>query len=267
MTNARHHERILELQCDRALEGLSADDSAEMLALLQDARVRNHDAFDLCAAALDLALSPACEEMPASVRARCAAALDAACALEASAAPPVLASIGPARPTAAPRASNVRWLGFAAAAIALASACVWATILWQRSTDPRTRSPREVAMELQRQGVAPIALDHTEDPLATQASAEILWDPTSQQGCLLVHGLERNDPTKTQYQLWIFDKTRDERFPVDGGVFDVADNGEAVVPIRPPVPVRDASLFAVTVEPPGGSVVSDRRIVLVGKRG
>jgi hypothetical protein len=266
MTHARHQDRMLELQCDRALEGLSADDSAEMLALLQDARARNHDAFDLCAAALDLALTPEREEMPASLRARCAAALDAACALESGTAAPVLATIRPSPSSPAP-SGNLRWLGALAASVALAAACVWAALGWQRSNDPRNRSPREVAMELQRQGIAPIALDHTEDPLAVQASAEILWDPNAQQGCLLVHGLERNDPTKTQYQLWIFDKTRDERFPVDGGVFDVTDNGEAVVSIRPPVPVRDATLFAVTVEPPGGSVVSDRRIVLVGKRG
>ena len=72
-----------------------------------------------------------------------------------------------------------------------------------------------------------------------------------------------NDPTKTQYQLWIFDKTRDDRFPVDGGVFDVGADGEVIVKISPKLFVNEPVLFAVTVEAPGGVVVSKRERIVV----
>ncbi len=94
------------------------------------------------------------------------------------------------------------------------------------------------------------------------AAGEALWDGKSQQGVLALVGLKPNDPSNAQYQLWIFDAERDERYPVDGGVFDVpagARPGEEVlVPFEPRVPVGRATLFAVTVERPGGVVVSDR---------
>ena len=82
-------------------------------------------------------------------------------------------------------------------------------------------------------------------------------------------GLRPNDPTKEQYQLWVFDATRDDRYPVDGGVFDVpAGVDEIVVPITARVRVTRPALFAVTVERPGGVVVSGREhIVVLAKPG
>lgn len=82
-----------------------------------------------------------------------------------------------------------------------------------------------------------------------------------------IEGLPANDPGTLQYQLWIFDKDRDERYPVDGGVFDIPAGATAVdVPIRATLAVDEPVLFAVTVEKPGGVMVSSReRIVLVAK--
>ena len=76
------------------------------------------------------------------------------------------------------------------------------------------------------------------------------------------------DPSKEQFQLWIFDKTRDDKFPVDGGVFDLdaatldPATGEYVVRINSTLPIREPAAFAVTVEKPGGVVVSDRSRVV-----
>ena len=80
-------------------------------------------------------------------------------------------------------------------------------------------------------------------------------------------GLAKNDPTHIQYQLWIFDKTRDDKYPVDGGVFDVdSESGDVVVPIKATLPVNTPTLFAITVEKPGGVVVSKREhLVLTAK--
>ena len=45
---------------------------------------------------------------------------------------------------------------------------------------------------------------------------------------------------------------------MDGGVFDVSADGEVIVPIDPKLGVVDPTLFAVTIEKPGGVVVSSR---------
>ena len=46
---------------------------------------------------------------------------------------------------------------------------------------------------------------------------------------------------------------------MDGGVFDVpAGRDEVLVPVHPTLTVSRAVAFAVTVEQPGGAVVSDR---------
>lgn len=75
---------------------------------------------------------------------------------------------------------------------------------------------------------------------------------------MVFQNMKPNDPYVEQYQLWVFDSKRDERFPVDGGVFNISSTGETIVAIRTAVRVEDATLFAVTIERPGGVVVSDR---------
>ena len=55
---------------------------------------------------------------------------------------------------------------------------------------------------------------------------------------------------------------------MDGGVFSIAREGEVTVPILARLPVGRAVLFAVTVEVPGGVVVSKReRVVVTAKFG
>jgi anti-sigma-K factor RskA len=78
-----------------------------------------------------------------------------------------------------------------------------------------------------------------------------------------------NDPERAQYQLWIFDAARDDRYPIDGGVFDVPPGrNELIVPMHPTLPVARAVAFAITVEPPGGVVVSNReKVVAFAKAG
>jgi hypothetical protein len=108
-----------------------------------------------------------------------------------------------------------------------------------------------------------VTLGATKDPGAAGMSGDVVWNPVTQQGFLHFVGLRPNDPQMHQYQLWIFDATRDQRYPVDGGVFDVPANaGEVVVPIRALLPVRTPKAFAVTMEKPGGVVVSGRQHVV-----
>ncbi len=104
----------------------------------------------------------------------------------------------------------------------------------------------------------------TADSNAVGATGDVTWSARAQHGVMRIAGLAVNDPARWQYQLWIFDRNRDERYPVDGGVFNIpGGEGEVFIPINPNIPVSDATLFAVTVEPAGGVVVSSReRIVL-----
>jgi hypothetical protein len=107
----------------------------------------------------------------------------------------------------------------------------------------------------------------TPDAAGKGATGDVVWSAAQQKGYMRFVGLQVNDPSQFEYQLWIFDKTRDQAFPVDGGVFDVGSNGEVIVPISPKLHVNDLALFAVTVEKPGGVVVSKReRIVVTAAR-
>jgi hypothetical protein len=108
-----------------------------------------------------------------------------------------------------------------------------------------------------------------ESGLPAGVAGEVVWDGKRQQGYLTLAGLEANDPRRQQYQLWIVDAARDERYPVDGGVFDVpAGAGQVTVPVKPALPVAEPVMFVVTRERAGGVVVSDRsQLVALARTG
>lgn len=112
--------------------------------------------------------------------------------------------------------------------------------------------------------VVRVAWTATADSSARGATGEVLWSATAQRGVMRFVGLAPNDQKRWQYQLWIFDKRRDQRYPVDGGVFDIpAGQTDVLVPIRTRIPVGEAVMFAVTVEDAGGVVVSSRERIAV----
>jgi anti-sigma-K factor RskA len=116
---------------------------------------------------------------------------------------------------------------------------------------------------LAQSGALKLNLAATKDPAAAGVTGDVVWDPAKQRGFIRFSGLKPNDPTRHQYQIWVFDGERDPRYPVDGGLFDVPEGeGEVVVPIRAMLPVHVAKAFAVTVEKPGGAVVSARDRVI-----
>lgn len=146
---------------------------------------------------------------------------------------------------------RVAWGGALAGAV-FASVITWALVRLP-AQEPDT-GPVVVALaEAQRIAWAP-----GPDPTGAGVGGEVVWDPATNQGYMTFTGLSVNDPGREQYQLWIFDAKRDERYPVDGGVFDVLTDGTVRVPIQARLEVGEATLFAVTVEKPGGVVVSDR---------
>ena len=92
-------------------------------------------------------------------------------------------------------------------------------------------------------------------PLESQVTGDVVWSNERQAGYMRFTGMQKNDPTQEQYQLWIIDPSRDDE-PIDGGVFDIDSLGEVIVRINAKLKVLNPSAFAITIEKPGGVVVS-----------
>lgn len=167
---------------------------------------------------------------------------------------------------ALPRRNVGAWAGWLAAAAAL---LLWVTVPVRRP-EPAAMTVAQVRAALLNNGNDSQLLpwSATADSAARGASGDVVWNGVNQRGVMRIAGLAVNTPTAWQYQLWIFDATRNQAYPVDGGVFDIPNgSGEVLIPISARLPVGDAVMFAVTVEKPGGVVVSSReRIVLLAKR-
>ena len=164
-----------------------------------------------------------------------------------------------------PKRDVWRAMGWLAAAACLAFAITSIVRPWGKKA-PTAREERDQLTHVTDAQV--LSWTATADPAATGAKGDVVWSNAEQKGFMRFSGLSQNEPAATQYQLWIFDGERDDKFPVDGGVFDVTAGGDVVVPIKPKLKVGKPVLFAVTVEKPGGVVVSKReRIVVTAKAG
>jgi hypothetical protein len=90
-----------------------------------------------------------------------------------------------------------------------------------------------------------------------QAAGSVIWSDRLQQGYMNLSGIPSNDPKQAQYQLWIVDPARDPDSPVDGGVFDIPNDGSPVViPIAAKLALSKPQAFVITLEQPGGVVKS-----------
>lgn len=290
--------RLVELLVRRAVDGLNSSERAELSRLLSEEKYDDAGRFEYTAAALLLAGDVEAyetEEMPYDLREQLRMQADAFAASmpppsRQTAQPRVISIAGRARSTtpapsvtasskarpaqrpsrkASSWQSQVGW--FAAAASVLIAIAGWWPRL-QMGGEPTAETPvvattleQERQQLLARQGVLTRTWQATEDPAASGVSGDVVWDQTTQNGYVRFRGLQANNSDEQQYQLWIFDSTRDERYPVDGGVFDVPPGQrEVIVPISAKLEIRDPALFAVTIEKPGGSVVSSRdRIVVI----
>lgn len=92
-------------------------------------------------------------------------------------------------------------------------------------------------------------------------SGRVVWSDELQEGYMELTDLAVNDPTVNQYQLWIVDPERSEQ-PVDGGVFDVGESGTVQIPIDAKLAVDKPAAFVITLEKPGGVVVSSQEVVV-----
>jgi anti-sigma-K factor RskA len=274
-------EAMLDLLIKQVTEGLSPEEQRELDVL--DNEIASAYARDLehAAAAISVAGSGGSEPLPRALRARIEAQLQAAAtamATSAGTAVPVVSGVsGGGREIS----STVRAIGSAPPRARLSSTAGWwaaaaclvvAVLLrWPLGhgpgAAPTPAQQREALLAIP--GAERIQLETTAEPAAAGAKVDVVWDPRSQRGFVRFVGLKPNDPAQHQYQLWIFDGDRDPRYPVDAGVFNVPPNtDEVVVPMRAALAVHAAKAFAVTIEQPGGVVVSGREhVVAIGKVG
>jgi anti-sigma-K factor RskA len=95
------------------------------------------------------------------------------------------------------------------------------------------------------------------------AGGSVIWSDAKQRGYMILSGIPANNPSKSQYQLWIVDPARDADAPVDGGVFDIpAGTASVVVPIDAKLAIRNPQAFVITLEQPGGVVKSKQETVV-----
>lgn len=255
-------ERLEDLLADRAVFGLSPAETAELSALL-DSEGRPDDlGYELAAAAV---LPSVDEPLPALLRDRLLD--DAADHAEES----VAAS------TVTPVQSAAReWPVYTM--LAVAAGVLLSLSLSGLGGEPSIADQR-VALMTEADDLVRVAWAPQEDAAIAEVDGEgealygdVVWSDSAQAGYMRFRGLKANDPTVEQYQLWVFDEARNADHPVDGGVFDIAaadanEDGEVLIPIDPKLPVTKATLFAITVERPGGVVVSDRsRLPLLASR-
>lgn len=266
-------DRMLELLTEQTERPLSGAERAELERLLEANPKWRATDFELAAASSALAFLGDTEEMPSHLIDRVMTSLDSTVdRADTITMPAQVAEPEPrpepdtkATPMPKPKLRHSRLTQYGGWMAAAAAILVLVLVLWPKPKPPPA-TPAQARSMLLAQGAKPVSWSNTDDPLSKGAEGDVVWDNKTQTGYMRFSGLRKNDPTRNQYQLWIFDGTRPSEHPIDGGVFDVNADGEVIVPIDAKIKVFEPTMFAVTLEKPGGVVVSKReRLVVLAK--
>ncbi len=272
-------EIMLDLLCDKFVYGLDENESKQLSELGFDAR--EADSIEQTIAALGLVDLDAEAAMPAHLHTKVLRSADAFFASEASAAAAEAADDElPSRQIVLSGGSGSSWFSWLGWGFATAASVALAFVLFTgRGADNRAGvqpTPTPVPAERldpsqQRQRL----IDSSPGEVIMAqwgkgnvkelegVSGDVVWSDEKQTGYMRFKGLAKNDVSKETYQLWIFDETQDPKTPIDGGTFDVNSDGEVIVPIDAKLKARKPAAFAITIEKPGGVVVSDRKRIAV----
>jgi anti-sigma-K factor RskA len=277
--NEEQKEKMLNLLADRALFGLSETEAAELEELTGEFPEFQDDySFDLAAADVNLTNLKFDDPLPAHLQTKI---LDDAEQFFAQAEEKQNASDFKTRestPTVE-TSTQIPWWSWLGWGVAAAACIALAVNLWLTRVQPKTeivKNPEVIQTpmpELTTQQKREQLLASAKDLVQTSwtevnpkqprnVSGDIVWSNAEQKGYLRFRGLPPNDPNRETYQLWIFDEGQDPKTPIDGGVFDVRENGEVIIPINAKLPVKKPLVFAVTAEKPGGVVVSKQEKVM-----
>lgn len=268
--NELTREKMLDLLIKQLTEGLSAEETIELRELEKEfPELKDDTSFEQTAAAISMANLDTSEPLPASLKAQIAA--DAANFVGARRAEEYQKTFA-----FEPKRRSWQWLGwaFAAAACVLLAVNIYLmrlnpkveTVYVQITPTPAPPANQQFEQLLAAADVVKTAMTNPKDPRTIVG--EVVWSDSAQKGFVRLRGVPVNDKTREQYQLWIVASNQDAKTPVDGGVFDVNDAGEVIIPINAKIKVEKPAAFAITAEKPGGVVVSkSEKVMAVGKMG
>jgi hypothetical protein len=259
-----------DLLIEQTIYGLRSPDDQQLCRLVSEFGITDDDRFDRVVGALDAGLAASDptgnpDDLMDELCDRIVA--DAASYMGVSGGPPREQDFETLRPvpvTHAPFGWTTREMFFGlAAAASLLLALLSLTGMIGNGGDVMDSPPLPVAERLERLRAAPDAVrlawsNPTNDSASLKTTGAVVWSDSRQEGYMIIDDLQVNDPSSQQYQLWIFDTARTDEFPVDGGVFDIPSTGQVIVPIVNKLAITQAKAFAITIEGPGGVVVSER---------
>jgi hypothetical protein len=267
-------ERMLDLLTDQILFGLSQEESAELKKLeTLFPELKKDNSLELTASAIGLTNLEQIEPMPAHLRSKILADADQFFNQTAQQPENVGEEIQKTFAFEQKR-PFLQWLGWAFAGLACVALGVslWANLQKPQVVDRVViEQPKVLPVNEQYNNLLTSAKDlkkttWTNPKNDKEILGEVVWSDAEQKGFMKFTGLAANDIAKETYQLWIFDETQKAETPIDGGVFDIKQNGEVIIPIDAKLKVQNPKMFAITVEKPGGVVVSEReKLVAIGK--
>lgn len=265
--SSEEKDKMLDLLCDKFIYGLSEEEAKELEALGYDPREAK--SLELTVAALGLAGLDAEAQIPSHLQAKLLRNADEY--FDSKPQAETADIVVPERQivlSGVPGRSWFGWLGWAAAAaasIALAVTLFLARGPENRAGVPPTSTPTpeerlDPSQQRQRLMDAPgqvIMAEWGKGKMdEVTVSGDVVWSDAKQAGYLRLKGLPKNDAGKETYQLWIVDESQDPTTPIDGGTFDIDSDGEVIIPINAKLKARNPKAFAITIEKPGGVVVS-----------
>ena len=269
--NEEQREKFFDLATKKAVYGLEDNELREFDEMEMNAEETL--SMEMTVAAISLAGLTEIEPLPAHLHERILE--DAAFVWEGEpAAAPSSASPERAvdRIAAVDPARSYGWLGWLAAAAACVALAINIYLTRFQPTpeiaretpqvqQPVVKTPAELRAEMLASSVQMVKANWAPGNVneIKNITGDVVWSDETQTGYIRFRGLPVNDHAFTCYQLWIFDKTQDKATPIDGGIFDVTADGEVIFPIKAKLPANDPAMFALTIEKPGGVVVSDRK--------
>jgi anti-sigma-K factor RskA len=266
--NEQQEERLLDLLCKQVSEVLTIEEQRELEKLESSVETSvDLSSLEMTAAAIAMSSVGTDEVLPDHLKSGILTRADEYFANARTANEPKVRAV---QSTNKPSMSVWGWLGWAAAAVA----CIALSVniyqnngrrddraaLQTPTPTPEILTPTQSRDRLMASASDVVTADWGAGNVAgLELAGDIVWSDSKQEGYMRFRNLPKNDVTKYTYQLWIFDETQDPKTPIDGGIFDVNADGEVVIPIDAKLRARGAKAFAITMEKPGGVMVSGRK--------
>ncbi|MFT5881670.1 MAG: hypothetical protein ACI9FG_000155 [Crocinitomicaceae bacterium] len=260
--------RFEELEAGRIIGDLDTEETMEWQELSKDPRCKPDISLEFMAAAIETEyLQQQAVDLPANMVENIKKNMEAFTSGDSSTVSDTASSIHPVRWQTLLLSPQAAWALAALFLILFINQSLVTPLVTdppsnQTVSAPPQLAPNKALAKMRTQASDLVVSDFGGIQGYDKMSGQVIWSDTLQEGYMTLTNLPANNPTAKQYQLWIVDPSRDEK-PVDGGVFDIpSGEGTVIIPIRNPLVVTNPKAFVITLEQPGGVVVSKQEIVV-----